>query len=177
MIAGPLLLLGGLLLAALALYLVRRLEPLAALLAAVFTAALAVMLWRLPLTAPVRLAGRQIALGQPVTWEDLTLQITPASQVLLVFLLGVAAVTFILAWRTYQGRTFYPFGMALLALWAVMALVQPLTLAPLAIGAGGHRFGVSRSRPARPGETRGAWRQLLFPTLAAPLFLVAGLVH
>jgi multicomponent Na+:H+ antiporter subunit A len=107
-----------------------------------------------------------------VAWEDLLLQITPASQALLVFLLGTAGLTFILAWRTYQGRTFYPFGLMLVALWGVAALLQPLTLTPLAMVLASV-VAVFLIQAGKPGETRGAWRQLLFPTLAAPLFLVA----
>ncbi|PKO22493.1 MAG: hypothetical protein CVU38_09115 [Chloroflexi bacterium HGW-Chloroflexi-1] len=172
MIAGPTLLLSLLLLAAGALYFLRRVEALAALLAAGLTALLALGLWRLPLALPVRLAGRSVWLGQPLTWADLSLQITPAAQALLVFLLGAGAVTFILAWRTYQGRTFYPLGLALLALWATVALLQPLTWAPFAVVLTA-LLAVFLIQAGQPGDTRGAWRQLLFPTLAVPLFLVA----
>ena len=91
---------------------------------------------------------------------------------LLIFLLAVAAVSFILAWLTYQGRTFYPFGLALLALWATVAMLQPLTLAPFAIVLASI-ISVFLIQAGKTGETRGAWRQLVFPTLAAPLFLVA----
>lgn len=171
-VAGPVLLLALLLLTSAALYLLRRLEALAALVGAGVVSLLAVGLWRLPLAAPARLAGRPVWLGQPVAWADLVLQITPAAQVLLLFLLGVAAVTFILAWRTYQGHTFYPFGLALVALWAMAALLQPLTLAPLALALAAI-LAVFLIQAGQPGEIRGAWRQLLFPTLAVPLFLVA----
>ncbi|MCX6029781.1 MAG: proton-conducting transporter membrane subunit [Chloroflexi bacterium] len=172
MIAGPTLLLAVLLLAAGAIYLLRRFEPLAALLAAFLAALLAFALWRLPLAAPVRVAGREVSLGQAVAWQDLTLQITPATVALLVFLLGTAAVAFVLAWRTYQGRTFYPFGLALVALWAVAAMLQPLTFTPLAMILASI-LAVFLIQAGKAGETRGAWRQLLFPTLAAPLFAVA----
>jgi formate hydrogenlyase subunit 3/multisubunit Na+/H+ antiporter MnhD subunit len=171
-IAGPMLLLAILLLAAGAIYLLRTLESLAATLAALLAALLAFALWRLPLTASVRLAGREVSLGQAVAWQDLMLQISPATAALLVFLLGAAAVTFLLAWRTYQGRTFYPFGLALVALWAVAAMLQPLTFTPLAMITASI-LAVFLIQAGKAGETRGAWRQLLFPTLAAPLFVVA----
>lgn len=173
MIAGPTLLVVLLILGAGALYLLRRLEVLAAILGAGLAAALALGIWLLPLETPVRLAGRSVWLGQAVQWEDLTLQITPASEALLVFLLAVVAVAAILAWRTYQGRTFYPFGLALVALWGGVAMLQPLTLAPLSMTLAAI-LAVFLIQAGKPGETRGAWRQLLFPTLALPLFLVAG---
>jgi formate hydrogenlyase subunit 3/multisubunit Na+/H+ antiporter MnhD subunit len=171
-IPGPLLLLALLALMAGGLYLLRRVEALAAPAAAGLAMLLAIGLWRLPLAAPVRLAGRGVWLGQPVAWEDLSLQIAPVTQALLVFLLGVAAVTFILAWRTYQGYTFYSFGLGLAALWAVAAMLQPLTLAPLALALAAI-LAVFLIQAGKAGETRGAWRQLLFPTLGAPLFLTA----
>lgn len=172
MIAGPVLLLGVLLLGAGALYLLRRLEPLASLLAAFLSAMLAFGLWQLPLDTPVTILGRAVALGQPVTWEDITLQITPAAQVLLTFLFLTATANFVLAWRTYQGRTFYPFGLLLLALWSVVVSLQPLTLVPFAVVLVAVVF-VFLIQAGQPGDTRGAWRQLLFPTLAVPLFIVA----
>lgn len=172
MITGPALLLAILLVAAVALYVVRRLEWVASLLAAVLTALIAFALWHLPLDAPTRIAGRIVAVGQAVVWEDISLRITPASRALLVFLFATAALTFILVWRTYQGRTFYPFGLALLALWSVVALLQPLIWAPFAVVLVSI-LSVFVIQAGRAGETHGAWRQLLFPTLAIPLFIVA----
>lgn len=172
MIAGPALLLAILLIGAGALYLLRRLEWLAALLAAALAALLAFFLWQLPLQMPVRILGRTVAIGRPLVWEDLSLQITPASRALLVFLLATAALVFILAWRTYQGRTFYPFGLALLALWSVVAVLQPLTWAPFAVVLTAV-LAVFLIQAGRPGATHGAWRQLMFPTLSVPLFIVA----
>ncbi len=172
MIAGPALVLAILLLAAAAAYLLRRLEAVSALLAAGVSALLAIGLWRLPLNRPVKIVGRPVFLGQQVTIGDLSLVITPASRALLVFLLITAAVTFILAWRTYQGRTFYSFGLALVALWSSAALLQPLLLAPFAVVLTAI-LAVFLIQAGRPGETRGAWRQLLFPALSLPLFVVA----
>jgi formate hydrogenlyase subunit 3/multisubunit Na+/H+ antiporter MnhD subunit len=171
-IAGPALLLATLLLAAAAAYLLRRLEAIAALLAAGVTALLALGLWRLPLNRLVKLAGQPVLPSLPVKISDLSLVITPASRPLLVFLLLTASVTFILAWRTYQGRTFYPFGLGLVALWSIVVLLQPLLLAPFAIVLAAI-LAVFLIQAGRAGETRGAWRQLLFPTLSVPLFVTA----
>ncbi len=172
MIPGPALLALLVILAAGALYFMRRLESVAALLAAGFSAVLALGLWRLPIDTPVRLAGRTVWLGQAVVWEDLSLQLSPAAQALLVFLFGVAAVAFVLAWRTYQGRTFYPFGVTLLGIWAAATLIHPIILAPLVMVLAAI-LAVFLIQAGQAGETRGAWRQLLFPTLSVPLFLVA----
>lgn len=172
MIAGPLLLLGVLLVGAVIVYLLRTLEPVAALLAAAIAGLLAIMLWRLPLAAPVKLAGRAVRLGQVVEWDAVSLQITPASRALLIFLLATAALTFILSWRTFQGRTLYPFGLVLVALWSGIAMLQPLTLAPIVVVLAAV-LAVFLIQAGRAGETQGAWRQLLFPALAVPLFVIA----
>ncbi len=175
MIYGPELVLGVLLATAAALYVLRRLEGIAALSAAAVVVGLAVLLWRLPLDIPVEVFGRSVWLGRAVTWEAerVTLQIGPAAVVLIVFLLIVAAISFVLARLTYQGHTFYPFGLLLLAIWAIAAMVQPLILAPFALVLAAI-IAVFLIQAGKTGETRGAWRQLLFPTLAAPLFLIAG---
>ncbi len=172
MISGPLLLFVLLAAVALAVYLLRRFEPLAALLASLTSTVIAVGLWRLPLDAPARVVGRPVNMGMPLTWQEITLRITPASRALLVFLFAMAAVVFILAWRTYQGRSFYPFGLLLLALWSAVAILQPLTLTPLAVVLAAI-LSVFLIQAGRPGETHGAWRQLLFPTLAVPFFILA----
>jgi formate hydrogenlyase subunit 3/multisubunit Na+/H+ antiporter MnhD subunit len=170
-IPGSVLLIALLFVAAGGVYFLRRVEPLAALVAAGISALLAVALWRLPIAA-IRLAGRTVTMGQSATWQDLSLQLSAANRPLLVFLLATAAFTFILAWRTYQGRTFHPFGLAMVALWAIAALVRPLIYAPLALVLVGI-LAVFLIQAGRPGDTRGAWRQLIFPVLAVPLFMVA----
>ena len=172
MISGPLLLIGLLLVATAGLYIFRRFESLAAIAASLLSAAIAIALWRLPLETPTMLLGRPVHLGRPFVWEDISLHISPASRALLVFLFATAAVTFILAWRTYQGRTFYPFGLLLLAIWGVVVMLQPLTYTPMAVVVASV-VSVFLIQAGKAGETHGAWRQLLYPTLAVPLFLVA----
>ncbi len=172
MIAGPVLFLAVLVVGAAGLYVLRRREPLASALAAGLSALLAIGLWRLPLNTPVRIVGRVVLIGQPVELEDISLQVSPAGQAVMVFLLAVAAITFVLAWRTYQGRTFYPFGLVLLALWGLIAWLQPLTLAPFGVVLAA-LLAVFLIQAGQPGQTQGAWRQLLFPTLALPWFVVA----
>ena len=172
MIGGTILLLAVLFLGAAAVYFLRRIEAVAALVAGAIALASAIELWKSSLTLPIMIAGRPIWVGEPLTWEDLTFQITPSARALLVFLLVAGAITFVLAWRTHQGRTFYPFGLALVALWAMTALLRPLTLAPFALVLASI-LAVFLIQAGRPGDSRGAWRQMLFPSLAAPLFLTA----
>lgn len=172
MISGPALLLGALGVGVLAVYVLRRFEALAALVAAGLALVLGVALWRIPLDRLAVVGSRPVTMGQPLAWNEMTLQITPASRAVLVFLLGMSAAAFILAWRGYQGRTFYPFGLAMVALWSVSAMLLPLALAPLGIALAA-ALAVFVIQAGRPGEVHGAWRQLLFPTLAVPLFLIA----
>ncbi len=172
MIAGPVLLLGLLFVGAVAVYVLRRVEALAAVIAASLSALIAVGLWQLPLDAPAVLAGRPVDMGRAFVSGGASLQITAASQAVLVFLFAMAAATFVLAWKTFQGRTFYPFGLVLLALWSIVVLLQPLTLTPFAVVLASV-LSVFVIQAGRPGDTQGAWRQLLFPTLAAPFFTIA----
>ena len=172
MISGPALLFLVLIIASVALYFFRRLEALAACFASGISALIATMLWRFPLAAPVIIGGRPIMLGSPLGWEELTLQITSSSRALLVFLFAMAAAAFLLAAVAYQGRTFYPFGLLLLGIWAAVAMIQPLTYAPMGLVLAAI-VSVFLIQAGKAGETRGAWRQLLFPTLAVPLFLLA----
>jgi multicomponent Na+:H+ antiporter subunit D len=172
MITGPARLLALRLVGAALIYLLRRIEGVAALSAAALATVVAVGLWKLPTAAPVRLAGRTVWLGRPLEWSGLSLVLTPAAQALLVYLLLTGAFAFILGWRTYQGRTFYPFGLVLLACWATVALLQPLLLAPFVIVLSSI-VAVFLIQAGRPGNTRGAWYQLLFPSLAVPFFLIA----
>ncbi len=172
MITGPALLLALLFVGAALIYLLRKVEAVAAISAAVLAIVIAIGLWKLPTAMPVRLAGRTVWLGRPLEWNDLSLVLTPAAQALLVYLLLTGAIAFILGWRTYQGRTFYPFGLILLACWATVALLQPLLIAPFVI-VFASIVAVFLIQAGRPGDTRGAWYQLLFPALAVPFFLIA----
>ena len=131
MIAGPTLFLAILFLAAAAAYFLRRLEAVSALLSRGRVCRAGGRTLAPAAGSPRQNRGRPVLLGQQVTIGELSLVITPASRALLVFLLITAAVTFILAWRTYQGRTFYPFGLVLVALGQPSRWCTRLTLAPL----------------------------------------------
>jgi len=94
MIAGPELVIGFLLLAAGAVYLLRKMEgsphsePRVLRCCWPFSCGL-------PLDTRVQVAGRTIWLGKAVVWEGISLQIGAAPQALLTFLLITAAVVFI----------------------------------------------------------------------------------
>ncbi|MBC8448944.1 MAG: hypothetical protein H8D78_14455 [Chloroflexi bacterium] len=172
MIAGPALVLGLPLLAAALVYLLRRWALAAAALATIVAAALAWMVWHWPPQALVLLLGRTLVMGQPVTLLGQELVLTPVAQPLLTFTCALAAVCFLYAGSVSQGRSFFPFGLALLSLFNAAVLTQPLTRAPLLL-AFAAALAVYVIQAGRPGSTRGALRWLLFPVLAFPFFLVA----
>jgi formate hydrogenlyase subunit 3/multisubunit Na+/H+ antiporter MnhD subunit len=172
MIVGPWVLVGLPLVVAPIAYLVRRWAFLGALLAGGTAAALAWLCLTAPLSEPVTLLGQSLLLGQPVPMLGRELALTPASQMTLGFLFGLAAVSFLLAWPVSPGRTFFSLGLALLSGWAVALLMRPLafawivlwlvsTLATMVIQGG------------RLASTQGAGRQMIMLTLAVPLLLLA----
>ena len=172
MIAGPTLVLGLPLLAAVLAYLLRRWALAAAGLATAVAGWLGWIAWHWPLEGTVSLLGYTVEMGQPVALLGQELILTPASRPLLTFTCGLAAACFLYAWRISQGRSFFPFGLVLLSLFNAAVLTQPLTRAPLVL-AFAAALAVYVIQAGRPGSTRGALRWLLFPTLAFPFFLVA----
>jgi len=171
-IAGPTLMLGLPLLAAMLAYLLRRWALAAAGVATIVAAWLAWIIWYWSPVRTIRLWGQWVDMGQPVALLDQQLVLTPAARPLLAFTSGLAAVCFLYAWRISQGRSFFPFGLVLLSLFNGAALTQPLMRAPLVL-AFAAAVAVYIIQAGRPGSTRGALRWLLFPVLAFPFFLVA----
>ena len=172
MIAGPTLVLGLPLLAAVLVYLLRRWALAAAGLAAAVAGGLALITWHWPPQATVHFLGRTVVMGQPVTFLGQHLTLTPAARPLLTFTCSLAAACFLYAWRISQGRSFFPFGLVLLSLVNAAAVTQPLTRAPLVL-AFAAALAVYIIQAGRPGSTRGALRWLIFAVMAFPFFLVA----
>ena len=172
MIAGPTLMLGLPLLAAMLAYLLRRWALAAAGVATIVAAWLAWIIWYWSPVRTIRLWGQWVDMGQPVALLDQQLVLTPAARPLLAFTSGLAAVCFLYAWRISQGRSFFPFGLVLLSLFNGAALTQPLMRAPLVL-AFAAAVAVYIIQAGRPGSPRGALRWLLFPVLAFPFFLIA----
>ena len=172
MIAGPWVLMGLPLVVTPIIYLVRRWAFLGALLAGGTAAALAWLCMTAPLSEPVTLLRWSLLLGQPVAVLGRELALTPASQLALGLLFGLAAVSFLLAWPVSPGRSFFPLGLALLSGWAAALLMRTFaftavilwlvsTLATMVIQGG------------RLASTRGAGRQMIMLSLAVPLLLLS----
>jgi formate hydrogenlyase subunit 3/multisubunit Na+/H+ antiporter MnhD subunit len=145
-------------------FLLRRWATLAGLLATGIAVSLSLAVLSLPF---VPLGAEPVAsvLGRE-------LMLTPSNRLALAFVYGLAALTFILAWRIPQGRAFFPMSLALLAALGGALLVRPFVFAilMLELGAG---ISVFLIQSDRPGSTQAALRYLALTTLALPLFLVA----
>ncbi len=176
----PALLVGGLIAASAVTYLLRGWERTTALLGAVYAAAWAMWLWQTDFNAPVRrlvLARFAVDMSAPFERIGFSLRLEPGALPILVASLWLAAATFTLAASVSQGRSFVPFMFALLAGYAVVALltigplapplITPLLLAGLSVAGA---FILQAGRLANPA---GPLRSFIPQIFAFPLFLVA----
>jgi formate hydrogenlyase subunit 3/multisubunit Na+/H+ antiporter MnhD subunit len=153
-------------------YLMRRWSVLAALVAAATTATLAFLCLRLPLDGPGFVLEQEVAFGRPVVILSQNLQLEPAGQQWLAFIFLLSTFLFLSAWPISQGRSFFPFGLVILTLYALVILLPTFSLAMLI-------FGVSATltvfilQAGQLGSIRGAQRYLLVSLLAVPLLLAA----
>lgn len=160
------------LLAATVVYLLRR-WPLPSTAVAGLTAlALGSLLWRWPAEGAVLFLGRAVSMEQPVSLFGQRLQMTPAAQWVIGFLAVSLAAAYLGAWRVSAGRSFFPFGLVLVALLGTVLLIRPPWLAP-AVWIAAASLAALLVQAGRIGSTRGALRLLWLPTLALPLFLLA----
>lgn len=171
-IPGPILLLVLPLLTAVVTYLVRRWTVLAALLASATTATLAFLCLRLPLDRSAFVLAQEVAFGRPVVILGQTLQLDPVGQLWLAFIFLLATLFFLSAWPISQGRSFIPFGLVILALYALVILLQVFSLSVLILGISA-TLTVFILQAGKPGSIRGAQRYLLVSLLAVPLLLAA----
>jgi formate hydrogenlyase subunit 3/multisubunit Na+/H+ antiporter MnhD subunit len=172
-IPGPIVLLALPLLAAVLTYLFRHLAFVAATLAAVVASALAFLCLRLPLDRSAFVLGQEVAFGRPVVILGQTLVLNPAGQMWLAYVFVLVAVFYLIAWRLSQGRSFYPFSLAILALYALVVLVQTFALAVL-VFAVSVAVSVFVLQAGQLAPIRGAQRYLVVTLLAVPLLLIAG---
>lgn len=176
MIAGVFLLILGPLLAAgvlaILVYTVRRLEPLAALIAAGVAAALGGLALVLPLDRPTRLGGRQVVLGEPVILLGRRLVLKDVDRIALALLFLAAALLFIQAWRTRTGRTFYPLGLMILGILSAALVIRPFLYAALLLNIAAALMTILL-QSQESGDTMGALRFLFMVTLAMLAFLIA----
>ncbi|HRW04532.1 MAG TPA: proton-conducting transporter membrane subunit [Caldilineaceae bacterium] len=176
----PVLVVGSLLVMAMATFLLRTWERVTAAAATIFTATMALWLWRLDPTTTTQalpLTGRVIDLRAPFTHLGFRFELQPGSVAILITILLLATVAFALAFFISQGSSFVPFTLALLAGYTALSLLTvgplpPPLLTPLAL--------VLLScvsafvlQAGRLSEPTGPLRFLIPPILAFPLFLVA----
>ncbi|HSJ58114.1 MAG TPA: proton-conducting transporter membrane subunit [Anaerolineae bacterium] len=171
-IPGPIILLAVPLIAAAAAYLVRRWALLAALIAAVSAAAIAALCLSLPLEQSAFVLEQEVAFGRPVVVLGQTLVLDPAGQLWLAFVFGLAAVYYLIAWRTPQGRSYFAFNLVMLAMYALVVLLHTFALSVLAFAMSA-TLAVFIIQAGQQASVRGAQRYLLVTLLAVPLLLAA----
>jgi NADH:ubiquinone oxidoreductase subunit 2 (subunit N) len=171
-IAGPLLLLILPLAMAGIVYILLRWTSVSALLAVGTALALGGAVVTLPLDQPVHFwGGRQIAMGDAVTFFGRELILEPADRMAMAFLFFASAGVFFLAWRFAPRSLLLPMGLGLLSLLSGALLIQPLIYAALLIGIAA-TLSVFALQAEGKAPTRGGMRYLTFTTLALPGLLV-----
>lgn len=169
---GPVLLVGLPLLAAGVVYLVRRFSFVAAVLSMGTTGTLALLCLYLPLDRSAYVLGREIAFGRPVAVAGRTLALTATGQTWLAFLFILTTVLYLCAWRISPGRSFFPFSLAILSLYALVVLVPTFSWAVLLLVISAALM-VFILQAGQPGSIRGAQRYLVVTMLAVPFLLSA----
>lgn len=159
-------------LAAVLVYLLRRWPTPSTILAGLVALALGVLLWRWPNNTPVIFLGRVVQVNSPAGLLGEPFVMESAAQWAIGFLCLALAAAYLGAWRVSQGRSFFPFGLILLALFSSVLMIRPIWLAPV-IWAAVLAIAVLVVQAGRRGSTRGAMRLMWLPVLAIPLFLLA----
>lgn len=128
-----------------------------------------------PLAGTIILPGLTLDIDAPLNLLGRVLRIRGPEQVPLLLLFICTAIIFALSWRSPQGWTFIPIGLAMLAAMSAALLIRPFVYAALALEAAA-ALAVLMIQAERQGErsTVGAMRFLVCATLALPLFLLAG---
>lgn len=160
------------LLAAVLVYLLRRWPTPSTVLAGVAALTVGVLMWRWPNDDLILFLGRVIRPNTPFELLGQTLVMTPAAQWAIGFMAITLAGAYLGAWRVSPGRSFFPFGLVLLALFSAVLMLEPVSLQPLFL-VSVLCLAVFVIQAGRQGSTRGALRVLWLPTIAVPLFLVA----
>jgi len=172
MIAGPLLLLIIPLAMAGIVYILLRWMSVSALLAVGTALALGIAVITLPMDQPVHVwGGRQIAMGEVVTFFGRELVLEQSDRIAMAFLFLTAAGIFFLAWRVESHSLLLPMGLGLLSLLSGALLIRPLIYAALLIEIAA-ALSVFALQTEGGAPTRGGLRYLSFVTLALPGLLV-----
>jgi len=166
-IGGPLILVIGPLIAAVAAFLLRRFLTASAVLAAVVPFALAVLALRFPFSEPQAILGRTIVLSS-------------GDRIGIAFLFIVSAAIFVGVWRSSPGWSHYPIALAILSAVAAALIIRPplneiypsfiYSALFMTIAAG---LSVFPLQGGEPGVTRGALRFITLMTLSLPALLLA----
>ena len=119
------------LLAAVLVYLLRRWPLPSTVLAGVAALTMGVLMWRWPNDDLVLFLGRVVRPNVPFELLGQTLVMTPAAQWAIGFMAISLAGAYLGAWRVSQGRSFFPFGLVLLALFSAVLMLEPIWLQPL----------------------------------------------
>ena len=172
MIAGALLLLILPLLMAGLVYLLLRWASLSALLAVGTALLLGVVVVTLPFDEPVHFwGGRQIAMGEAVTFLGRELVLEQADRIAMASLFFTAAGLFFVAWRFAPRSQIFPMGLGLLSLLCGALLIRPLIYAALLIEIAA-ALSIFALQVEGGTPTRGGLRYLTFVVLALPGLLV-----
>ena len=172
MIPVPLLLVGVPLIAAAIVYPLRRITPVAFLLAAAGSLLLAWLAFAAPLSAEQTIldgrvvGGVHVVLGRP-------LAMSAADRLILIVLSLTATVLTALAARLRPGDVFFPGLLALLGVVAAVLVSETFIFTVLLVQIAAGLITVLL-QGSRFGSSRGAWRFFIFVTLAMPFLLVAG---
>jgi NADH-quinone oxidoreductase subunit N len=169
---GPILLLVMPLLAAGVTYFVRRIALLAAFIASATAGLAAFLCLRLPLDRSAFVLGQEVAFGRPVVILGQTLQLHSAGQLWLAFIFALAVLFYLLAWRVSQGRSFFSFSLAIIALYVLVILLESFSLQVL-VYAISVTLAVFIIQGGQLASVRGAQRYLVVSLLAVPLLLAA----
>ncbi len=172
LLQGPTLLFVLPLLAAGVTYIFRRWTFVAASIAVATAGISAFLCLRLPLDQKSEILGQEVNFGLPVEVLGQTLQLEPAGQLWLAFIFGMAVLFYLLAWRISQGRSFYPFSLAIIALYVLVILLESFSLSVL-IYAISVTLAVFIIQGGQLASVRGAQRYLVVSLFAVPLLLAA----
>ena len=170
-VPGPLLFFAGAMTVALVCYLVHRWTWVSGIVAVVGTLLLAWVGWQLLLDGPVTLLGRDLALHRTFAVLGREWALTGANTALLTLLFSFGGLAFLFALPASQGWSFYPFGLAVLAMlglsitaqqhiYRVLFLWLAANLATFVLAGG------------RPGATMGALRFMILTTLGVMPLLI-----
>jgi formate hydrogenlyase subunit 3/multisubunit Na+/H+ antiporter MnhD subunit len=153
-------------------YILLRWASLSSLLAVGTALTLGFAVVTLPLDHPVQFfGGREIALGESVTFFGRDLVLGQADRMAMAFLFLTSAGIFFLAWRVAPHSLLFPIGLGLLSLLSGALLIRPVIYAALLIEISA-ALSVFAMQAEGQASTRGGLYYLTFTTLALPGLLV-----